>query len=166
MATMKFQKSIRTGSERWVQALYRRQQSACRWLVERTLYSRPPGGFRARHGAAAATKKNNTSWLVLLLSATFLGGCLQVKETYTLNPDRSGKVVYEATIETGGHALPGVGPTGDGAANSVAPGRDRALQGFVRQFLAESSGVDAWTDVTYENVVADTIHFKGTAYFS
>ena len=39
------------------------------------------------------------------------------------------------------------------------------MRNTVKKFLENSSGVDAWSDVTYEELGFDQFRFKGTAYF-
>lgn len=92
------------------------------------------------------------------LAALFLifafAGCIQTKEEYTLNPDGSGKVVYEVT-------MPMTNPFSKSKDSNPA---DQA-KNQVDKMLKESAGVSAWRDVSYELTAEGKMHFKGTAYF-
>ena len=91
-------------------------------------------------------------FLVLSLVPFLLAGCFESKEEYVLNPDGSGKVIIVGSFETG---MPGAPPSTDP--------KDASKQ--VKELLEKSKGIDAWTNVTYEQTKEGRIAFKGTAYF-
>ena len=83
-----------------------------------------------------------------------LAGCIQVKEEYTLNPDGTGKVIYETTA-----------PLGNPFGGKKDEKPEDQARGQVDKILTESSGVSVWKDVTYKINDDGKLHFKGTAYF-
>lgn len=87
--------------------------------------------------------------------AALVPGCVETKEEFTLNPDGSGKVVCEAI-------LPAQGPI---LADQPNDDLDFRLKKTVHTILTESSGVEAWKDVSYRWRDDGRIAFKGTAYF-
>ncbi|MBE3123934.1 MAG: hypothetical protein IMZ65_03950 [Planctomycetes bacterium] len=93
---------------------------------------------------------------VLAISAAALvAGCLETRQEFTLNPDGSGKVVFEAVI--------------DDMMMNIAPTEpvDQEVRGkqIARQILDSSAGVDAWSDVLISKTDDSRIRFRGTAYF-
>ncbi len=93
--------------------------------------------------------------LFVLLAALSLAGCLEVKEEYFLNPDHSGKVVYEV-VQPLMAGMMGGGKNVD----MKQKAKDEALK-----IIEDSKGVTVWKDVSYELNDAGKLHFKGTAYF-
>jgi hypothetical protein len=87
------------------------------------------------------------------------GGCFEIKQVITLNPDGSGKMTLDmlTAAQTGMMMSSGKGPAPD--ANVTA--RDAAAK-----LISDSKGVDAWTDVKYEVAKDGRIHVSGTAYFA
>ena len=83
----------------------------------------------------------------------FAGGCFETEEDYVLNPDGSGKVVFKSVFQT-------VNIMGD-----EEEGSEEEMKSAVTKILEESSGVDAWKDVTFKRTDDGRISFKGTAYF-
>jgi len=85
----------------------------------------------------------------------FAGGCLELSESFTLNPDGSGKVVVDSLSPDGSQFAP---------ANQPKPKPDeivkKAIEGAIK-----SKGVDAWSDITCEIAKDGRVHFHGTAYF-
>ncbi|MCD6430195.1 MAG: hypothetical protein J7L57_03140 [Deltaproteobacteria bacterium] len=82
-----------------------------------------------------------------------LGGCFQITEIYTLNPEGSGKVVYEAVFPV----------TDLGIEKSIDP--EIKLKEEILAELKHAKGVEAWDEVSYKYEGKDKIYFKGTAYF-
>jgi hypothetical protein len=85
-------------------------------------------------------------------------GCLEIKETITLNPDGKGKAVLDLVIPSK------VG----GLAAGPAP-KERSIDDMkndtVGQFLTGNKGVTGWNDVSAEWMPDGRLHFVGTAYF-
>jgi VHL beta domain len=80
----------------------------------------------------------------------FLAGCIDTNDQFTVNPDGSGKVVHEAILTTI-------------SMNNQTP--QDALKGNIKRILQNTTGVDAWKDVTYKIQDDGKTYFKGTAYF-
>jgi hypothetical protein len=82
---------------------------------------------------------------------------LLVSCTFTLNPDKSGKVVFEVTQS------PQEGRMG------VAGGKDltspEAMGNFAREIMRQSRDIEVWSDITVGTNAAGLLTFKGTAYF-
>jgi hypothetical protein len=93
--------------------------------------------------------------LVLAGVGFFASGCLELSESFTLNPDGSGKVVVDTLSPDGSQFAP---------ANQPKPKPDelvkKAIEGAIK-----SKGVDAWSDVSGEIAKDGRVHFHGTAYF-
>lgn len=88
--------------------------------------------------------KKHTLIVATALASVLLSGC-QERQTYTLNPDRSGKVVYEYHA---GKEL-----------------RDNGRLNVLDKLLNKTNaGVEVWTDVSLEHRNGDAI-FRGTALF-
>jgi len=96
--------------------------------------------------------------LFVLLFAFFLAACYQEERTYTVNPDGSGKVVFEATF-------PLDSSMGISFGDEEEKKPEEKLKDAVISILEESEGVAAWSDVSFELKDGDKVGFKGTAYF-
>lgn len=92
--------------------------------------------------------------IIPLLAWAIVAGCLETDQAYTLNPDGSGKVVYEVVFIS---TAVGVGP--------AAEDPNIAVRRAILKILEESRGVEAWTDVAYELRQDGRIFFRGTAYY-
>ncbi|MDD5459169.1 MAG: tetratricopeptide repeat protein, partial [Phycisphaerae bacterium] len=94
--------------------------------------------------------------LVLAVAVIAAGGCLEEKSEYFINPDGSGKVIYESSL-----------PSMDMGMGMVAPPQDpnAKVAETLQIITAQSKGVDAWKDVSCNLTPDGKIHFKGTAYF-
>ncbi|MBK1828742.1 hypothetical protein [Haloferula rosea] len=100
------------------------------------------------------------TWLLRLLAiaaAFLLTACYQEERTYTLNPDGSGKVVFEFTMPLDAAISFG---------NDDRKMPEEKLKDAARDILEESEGVSAWADVSFELTDDEKIDFKGTAYFN
>ena len=93
--------------------------------------------------------------MLLLACALGLTGCLDITDTYTFNPDGSGKVVHEAVLAQMNLSMGGA---------SEAPSEED-LKKIVLEEIKQAKGVEAWRDISYEQRGADRFYFKGTAYF-
>ena len=94
--------------------------------------------------------------LLAITTAFLLAACYQEERTYTLNPDGSGKVVFELT-------MPLDAAISFGNDDNKKP--EEKLKDAAREILEESEGVSAWTDVSFALKDDEKIDFKGTAYF-
>lgn len=98
-----------------------------------------------------------TAHTTLLLSALLtLCGCVQSKLEVYLNPDGSGKVVYEVVRGTITDELAELNEDRD---------NENEIRKSALSILKESKGVAAWRDVTAERTKERQFRFKGTAYF-
>jgi hypothetical protein len=92
---------------------------------------------------------------VLFLSA----GCIEMKQTITLNPDGKGKVTYDMTGPmTGGPTM----PSPDGKEKTLDQKKTDEL---VKTLTVGKEGIAAWKDVSMEWLPDGKLHFVGTAYF-
>ena len=91
-------------------------------------------------------------WCACLIVA--LSGCLNIDETYTINPDGTGKVVHKSVLPLLDLNLPG---------QESDP--ERRMKALVKDELEKAEGVDAWTDVSFSRTGTDKLMFQGTAYF-
>src|SRR5690242_7314608 len=88
--------------------------------------------------------------LLLIAAALALTACLEGKQTVTINPDGSGKMLVDSLLEV---------PAGEKSdALSVARKMATAL-------VTQTSGVDAWKDMTLEAAPDGRAHVVATAYF-
>ncbi|HUF60462.1 MAG TPA: hypothetical protein VMN36_00175 [Verrucomicrobiales bacterium] len=88
-------------------------------------------------------------------------GCVETEETWTLNPDGSGKVSYHMKMINAASAL---GDSLQGLGEALDPKEIAKTQ--AKQLIENSDGIDAWSDVHYEVGDDGKLHFRGTAYFS
>ena len=86
-------------------------------------------------------------------------GCFEGKADMTFNPDGTGKMVGEITFPM---EPPWAPPqkTGD---DLKTP--EEQMKAVVTNIVKKSTGIDAWKDVSFEQVPGNRVHFKGTAYF-
>ena len=97
---------------------------------------------------------SKTCWVPLVLGLAFFAGCVEEKSEYTLNPDGSGKVVYDVIF------VPTQLNLSD---NETSPQYRIRLE--IEKILQMSEGVDVWSDISYDLTDEGRIHFVGTAYF-
>jgi hypothetical protein len=93
-------------------------------------------------------------WMFLVIGIFALAaGCLETDEEYTLNPDKSGKVVLEFYLKP----------------DPLGMEQDKDSQAKVKkaasETLSESKGIETWKNVSVKHMDDGRIHFKGTAYF-
>jgi hypothetical protein len=95
--------------------------------------------------------------------ALAVGGCFptwDVKETFTLNPARSGKVAFDARTNVR------IDPMGKGWREGEVKDPRTAARKTVEKMIAEDAeGVEAWADVSYAIEKDGRIRFRGVAYF-
>ena len=97
---------------------------------------------------------NKIKRILLIVTCLAIAGCVEEKSEFTINPDGSGKVVYEAAVQPMDFGMMG-----------EKPDPQAMLKQTVQQILTQSSGVDAWKDVTSKLTDDGKMYFKGTAYF-
>ncbi len=98
--------------------------------------------------------QNISRRIIVISLLCIFAGCIQTKEEYTLNPDGSGKVVYESTLPLMSTMM----------TDEVPDPQDQARE-EVGKILKNSQGVDVWKDVNYKVTEKGSLFFKGTAYF-
>jgi hypothetical protein len=96
------------------------------------------------------------AWIVLPL---VLSGCLEIRQDNTLNPDGSGKAVFEMAAP----AMPMMGMGGE--EKGAKPDPDLMLKSFAKGTLDNAKGVETWSDVSFTLGDEGLMKFKGTAYF-
>jgi hypothetical protein len=93
------------------------------------------------------------AWLACLVSL----GCVEGEQTYTLNPDGSGKVKFDIVTAAPFDPLAGPAAKTDDTIDGL---RTKAIKGIL-----ESPGVAAWKDVSADFAPDGRLKFVGTAYF-
>lgn len=93
--------------------------------------------------------------MLVLICSLGLAGCLDITDTYTINPDGSGKVVHEAVLAQMNLSMDG---------SSSDPTED-SLKKAALDEIKKAQGIAAWSDISYEQRGKDQFYFKGTAYF-
>jgi|GEM_PF-6531378 len=95
---------------------------------------------------------------LLIVAALAFTGCIEEKAEYSINPDGSGKVIYEIQMPSMSVDL----ELGDAGSSTSGPD----LRAMVKEIiLYESQGVDTWKDISFKLTDENQLHFKGTAYF-
>lgn len=97
--------------------------------------------------------RKNFSKILAIGLLLILTGCIETREDYIINPDGSGKVVYEALM-----------PLKDWLVDEDADPVEKARE-EVGKILKGSRGVEAWKEVTFKVTDDLKLLFKGTAYF-
>ncbi|GAB5561686.1 MAG: hypothetical protein SynsKO_33330 [Synoicihabitans sp.] len=92
----------------------------------------------------------------MLGTVLFLSGCLEVKEDYTINADRSGKLAFSFKKPADGIHISMGGETLEGEAK---------LTHVLKDMLNNSEGVTAWADVQAQLDEEDNMLVSGVAYF-
>src|SRR4051812_48773441 len=87
-----------------------------------------------------------------------MSGCVEVTQTFTLNPNGSGKVKYDLVMP----AELGTFDLGDKKKEKTP---QELLQAALEKSLTKSKGVTAWKDVSIKWTDDGRLHFVGTAYF-
>lgn len=88
--------------------------------------------------------------LLLGTAAVSFTSCIDQDQKFTLNPDGTGKLVVNMTVDTAQTA----------ALRGAASGKSLALQ-----LLRGTQGVEAWSDVSHETTPDGKTKLTGTAYF-
>jgi hypothetical protein len=89
-----------------------------------------------------------------------LAGCVEGEQTFTINPDGSGKARFDVVMAPPFELLADGGDKKKAEDKTVAELRLESLK-----VLLETKGVDAWKDVTTEFAPDGRLKFSGTAYF-
>jgi hypothetical protein len=84
--------------------------------------------------------------------ALLLSSCYETKQEFTINPDGSGKVRHECSFQSV-------------RINNEDDTSPEALKAAIAKIIADSKGVDAWTDVSFKRLDDGRMWFRGTAYF-
>jgi hypothetical protein len=95
-------------------------------------------------------------WLFLaVVAGILLPGCYERKQTAILNPDGSGKMLIETDVAVPSNDVPGKEkPT------AVSFGRQ-----LIADFINNSQGVAAWSDVAVTELADGRAHIAAVAYF-
>ncbi len=123
--------------------------------------------------------------ILLVVASVVLVGCVETRDEFTLNPDGSGKVLRQMTVdvraleaaaeEVGNLMAAAMGAAMGGPATPPAPqpssGKTQAemetmAKDLARQMLNGSQGIDVWKDVSYGATPDGKLFFSGTAYFA
>src|SRR5689334_1306401 len=93
--------------------------------------------------------------LAIFLALVSISACLERKQTATINPDGSGKIVIDSVL-----AIPADMPAPGGKPDPAVVARQVATG-----LITKSQGVDAWKDVVVEVNPDGRAHVAMTAYF-
>jgi len=93
--------------------------------------------------------------VLLSLASVMLVGCFDTRQEIILNSDGRGKAIIESTFAQ----------TDLLSVTENTSLRDRSANHYVRGLLEESSGIEAWRDVSITEMEDGRISFRGTAYF-
>lgn len=97
----------------------------------------------------------STAPFVPLLAALLATGCYETKQEFTLNPDGSGKVVFDATFR----------PSMVNLALGEETTPEEKNRAAAASILEDSEGIDTWSDVAFTLRDDGRSWFRGTAYF-
>jgi hypothetical protein len=100
--------------------------------------------------------RNMLGLATVLAVAALVLGCVETKQECTLNPDGSGKAIFEV-VTTDMSAM--------FAPQAQAPDPELSAKRMAKQILDGSAGVEAWSDVSCGCTDDGRVRFKGTAYF-
>lgn len=103
--------------------------------------------------------KGFLSLILLIAVAVIFAGCIETKQEITLNPDGSGKVIYQTVRPLENF---NISMQNDDAKK---PTPEEKAEKEVKAILEHSDGIDAWMDVSYKINDLGKLEFKGTAYF-
>ena len=98
---------------------------------------------------------------VLACLAILAVGCFETKHDYSLNPDGSGRVTYEITMQDMS-AMMGAAMGLAGGAASAASARHQAVRAAIPRPVRRRRRLE---DVSFSKAEDGRIKFKGTAYF-
>ncbi|MGD9419173.1 MAG: hypothetical protein Q7R22_009530 [Verrucomicrobiota bacterium JB025] len=99
--------------------------------------------------------ENLSAWMrfvVVAVVSLFLVSCFETEQSFTLNPDGSGKVRHVCVYQ-------------NVSLNGEDDQSEEGLKEAVAEVLKKSEGVDAWKDVEFKRLADGRIRFEGTAYF-
>jgi len=106
--------------------------------------------------------RRSLAWLLLLVVISVTSGCLEVRQQFTINPDRSAKVRVKLAFDLG--LLERVeAETGIDMKNEIHEA-EATMRSLARQCIATATGVDAWTDYSMEIRPGESITVWITAY--
>ncbi len=101
----------------------------------------------------------NRLLLVLAIAGVMFSGCVEEKQEYVLNPDGSGKVIYEVNVMPVQTFM-----SNENSNLKISVPKKKAREGAAK-IINDSTGVEVWKDISYEYTDEGKIHFEGTAYF-
>ncbi len=104
----------------------------------------------------------NRATALIGLACLLAAGCVQGEQTYTLNPDGSGKVAIVLVTPFSPTDLFFGAP---GRPGGKPPSLAEQKRAFLEKVLNTSRAVDAWKDVSAEYTPEGLLKFQGTAYF-
>ncbi len=107
--------------------------------------------------------KNLISTLALAGMAATLTSCFQVTQNLALNPDGSGKVVYNMSMPDMGAMLGGA--LGGAGAGAELPDPEKMAQDTLRGIVNGSQGVDVWEKASAKMGEDGKVHVEASAYF-
>jgi hypothetical protein len=90
-----------------------------------------------------------------------LPGCVEMTQTFTLNPDGRGKVKVEILVPAYDFDL----ALGNGPEKKKEKSLDELRQEAVAKFVSDATGITAWKDVSVSWSRDGRLHMIGTAYF-
>lgn len=122
-----------------------------------------PGGTDNPHGPHffpnPPVPMNRPPAAALCLACLTAFGCVEGEQTYTLNPDGTGKVKFDVTLPAP------VDPVGGGPKKGGREETPDSLRRKAAKQLLETPQVDAWKDVTLAFTPDGRLKLAGTAYF-
>jgi tetratricopeptide (TPR) repeat protein len=91
----------------------------------------------------------NRLLILVIFSLLPIGGCIQGQATVSLNPDGSGKVIFETVLD----------PCGSGVQDY------RSYLLALKESLLKSEGIDAWSQADWKVLPSGKYYFRGQAFF-
>ncbi len=90
---------------------------------------------------------------LLVILSLCAAGCIDTKQEFFLNPDGSGKVIHETSLQSLNITI------------GIQESAESKQKKMVKAEIEKSIGIETWKDVSFEPVGDDQVKFKGTAYF-
>jgi hypothetical protein len=94
--------------------------------------------------------------LALLGLGLFVGGCLEITESYTVNPDGTGKVVLDHLSPADSQFQP---------TNQPKPKPEEVIKKALQDQVNKSKGIEAWSELSCEITKDGRVHLHGVGYF-
>jgi hypothetical protein len=109
--------------------------------------------------------KNLISSLSLAGMAATLTSCFQVTQNLALNPDGSGKIVYNMSMPDMGAMLGGALGGALGDAGAEAPDPEKTANEALKGVITGSQGIDVWEKASAKVGEDGKVHIEASAYF-